>query len=116
VAVFAAGNEGHVSPAGEAISPRYIPSLTGWLSVISLDPAAITIDANGNKTGDVQSVSVFSNLAQGAELFSIAAPGSNIYSLDAAGSGTGYKLDSGTSMAAPYVSGGLARSSRRSPG
>jgi len=108
LAVFAAGNEGHVSPAGEAISPRYIPSLTGWLSVISLDPAAITIEANGNKTGDVQSVSVFSNLAQGAELFSIAAPGSNIYSLDAAGTGTGYKLDSGTSMAAPYVSGGLA--------
>jgi autotransporter-associated beta strand protein len=108
VAVFSAGNEGHISPEAEPLAPRYYAALRGWLSVVSVDPAAITIDAAGNKTGDVQSVSVFSNLAQGAELFTVAAPGSNINSLDATGSGTGYRLDSGTSMAAPYVSGSLA--------
>jgi len=105
--VFAAGNAGSNSPCLEAILPRYYPELTSWLNVVSLDAAGITIDANGNKTGDVQSVSVFSNLAAGAQLFSVAAPGSNIYSLDAA-SGTGYTFMSGTSMAAPYVSGALA--------
>jgi autotransporter-associated beta strand protein len=108
VVVFSAGNEGHASPALEAIAPRYIPDLKGWLNVVSMDTSAITWDAGGNKIGDVQVVSVFSNLSQGAALFSVTAPGSNIYSLNSAGTGTGYTLMSGTSMAAPYVSGALA--------
>ena len=104
--VFAAGNAGHQSPQLEGILPRYNPALTGWINVVSIDPAAITIDANGQLTGDVQTASIFSNLATGAQLFTVAAPGSNINSLDAI-SGTGYRLMSGTSMAAPYVSGAL---------
>jgi autotransporter-associated beta strand protein len=106
--VFAAGNDGHVSPEIDAILPRYYPSLTGWLSVVCLDTAAITTNASGVKTGDVQSVGVFSNLAAGAQLFTVSAPGIDINSLDAASPGTGYRLLSGTSMAAPYVSGALA--------
>lgn len=105
--VFAGGNSGRRSPEVGSVLPRYYPELTGWINVVSLDPAGITIDAAGHKTGDVRSVSIFSNLAGGAQDFTVAAPGSDINSLDATGSGTGYRLLSGTSMAAPYVSGAL---------
>ena len=63
-------------------------------------------EVGGKKILSAASIPWFTNLARGAELFTVMAPGSNIYSLDS--SNNGYMLDSGTSMAAPVVSGALA--------
>ena len=49
---------------------------------------------------------MFTNLATGSELYTVMAPGSEINSLNAADNG--YMMESGTSMAAPVVSGALA--------
>lgn len=108
VFVFSSGNEGHPSPGmGQASLPRFGGSKLGnWLSVGSLNIKGITSDESGGLVVSPSSVSWFSNLAQGAELFTVMAPGSNIYSLNA--ETNGYMLDSGTSMAAPVVSGALA--------
>lgn len=109
VFVFAAGNEGHTSPGiGMASLPRFGGSdLVNWLSVGSVNPSGISRDeASGELVLKPHAVSWFSNLAQGTELFTVMAPGSNIYSLNA--TTNGYKLESGTSMATPVVSGALA--------
>ena len=83
--------------------PRYAPDLTGWISVVSLNIAGITTATDGTRTIGPSGVSYFSNLGSKAYLWTVAAPGSNINSLNA--TTNGYMLDSGTSMAAPYVSG-----------
>lgn len=109
VFVFASGNEGHPSPG---MSPASLPRFHGsdlgnWLNVGALNVSGISRDAaSGELVLKPHAVSMFSNLAQGAELFTVMAPGSNIYSLNAATNG--YFLESGTSMAAPVVSGALA--------
>lgn len=108
VMVFAAGNDGMNSPALDALLPRYSGSdLRNWLSVGALDSACITRTSDGTTfTLSPGAVSWFSDLAAGAELWTVMAPGSQIISLNA--STNGYMPDSGTSMAAPVVSGALA--------
>lgn len=103
VIVFAAGNSTKIAPSVEGMMPRYVPSLTAWISVVSLNIAGITTASDGKRTISPSGVSSFSNLASKASIWSVAAPGSKINSLDA--STNGYTLLSGTSMAAPYVSG-----------
>lgn len=87
--------------------------LSNWISVGSLNSNSISRDDSGKLVLKSSAVSVFSNLAQGAELFTVYAPGSNIYSLAAATNG--YMLNSGTSMAAPVVSGALALAAQAYP-
>lgn len=103
VVVFAAGNSTMIAPSVEGMMPRYVPSLTAWISVVSLNIAGITTASDGTRTISPSGVSSFSNLASKASIWSVAAPGSKINSLDA--NTNGYILLSGTSMAAPYVSG-----------
>ncbi len=103
VVVFAAGNNSMIAPSVEGMMPRYAPDLTGWISVVSLNIAGITTATDGTRTIGPSGVSYFSNLGSKAYLWTVAAPGSNINSLNA--TTNGYMLDSGTSMAAPYVSG-----------
>lgn len=105
--VFAAGNDGAAIPSQEAIFPRFAGAgnLPAWLSVGSLDAAGIRYDDTGRMVLDTTAVSTFTNFARGAELWTVMAPGSTILSVDAEG---GYKYMSGTSMAAPMVSGAAA--------
>lgn len=105
VMVFAAGNDTKMAPSIEGALPRYIPDLKAWISVISLDTANITTDLDGKRTISATGVSPFSDLGFRAQLWSVSAPGSGINSLNSANNG--YTLMSGTSMAAPYVSGAL---------
>ncbi|MGI6657693.1 MAG: S8 family serine peptidase [Desulfobulbus sp.] len=103
VIVFAAGNNSKIAPSGEGMMPRYVPELTSWISVVSLNIAGITTAPDGTRTIGPSGVSWFSNLGSKASLWTVAAPGHSINSLDAATNG--YIQFSGTSMAAPYVSG-----------
>lgn len=103
VIVFAAGNDSMIAPSVEGMMPRYAPDLKGWISAVSLNIAGITTATDGTRTIGPSGVSYFSNLGSKAYLWTVAAPGSNINSLNA--TTNGYMLGSGTSMAAPYVSG-----------
>ena len=103
VVVFAAGNSTMIAPSVEGMMPRYVPDLKGWINVVSLNIAGITTAPGGTRTIGPSGVSYFSNLGSKASLWTVAAPGSYINSLNAATNG--YMLASGTSMAAPYVSG-----------
>ncbi len=105
VIVFAAGNDTFMAPAFQGSLPRYLPDLKAWLSVISLDISGIETAADGTRTISPTGISWFSNLGHKAQLWSVSAPGSDINSLNA--TNNGYTLMSGTSMAAPYVSGTL---------
>ncbi|WP_370612113.1 autotransporter domain-containing protein [Citrobacter meridianamericanus] len=105
--VFAAGNYGHRGPSIPAAFPAFLPDLKNWLSVVALDSTdgRISLESDGKtmRLSD-SAVPVYSDLAMGAEEFSLAAPGTWINSVNASG---GYVDSTGTSMAAPYVSGTL---------
>ena len=109
VFVFASGNEGHTYPKFPSATPRYMGQgdLANWINVGAIN-ANKGVTQNDDRTLELNAASIpfFTNLARGSELYTVMAPGSNIYSLNAADNG--YMLDSGTSMAAPVVSGALA--------
>ncbi len=103
--VWAAGNEGMMSPTEEGLMPRYMgSSLSNWLSVGSLNSSVITRQADGNLLMAPGGFSYYSNQAAGAELWTVFAPGTQIYSADATDV-NGFMKSNGTSMAAPVVSG-----------
>ena len=102
--VFAASNSGNLGPISPASYPTFYPEATAWLSVMALDPSKVTIDSQGKKTLGDEAIANFSNLAFGAEEYSLLAPGVDINSINSANL-DGYTLMSGTSMAAPYVTG-----------
>lgn len=106
LAVVAAANDGWVSPSFMGMLPRYYGSELGnWVTVVSLNPLDAT-RKDGKISLGPTGLSLFSNIARGAELFTVSAPGGYISAADAVTNG--YTIKSGTSMATPQVSGAAA--------
>lgn len=75
------------------------------LRSVSLNPLE-QLRRDGKITTWATGLSLFSNIARGAELFTVSAPGGYISAADAVTNG--YTIKSGTSMATPQVSGAAA--------
>ncbi|MDD6161871.1 MAG: S8 family serine peptidase [Campylobacteraceae bacterium] len=114
--VFAAGNEGMSSPGIFATLPSYNEKLHSFLVVGAVDSNEITKKGDELVLNGV-SVPLFSNGFKGAINYALMAPGNNVLAANAA-YGLRDELNikdkkefikiSGTSQAAPYVSGAAA--------
>jgi subtilisin family serine protease len=98
ISVFAAGNDGEDQPSAECQTMAFNTDI----SAVSVCVVAVSHSSLGTDNGHLAS---FSNKCGKVSSYCIAAPGDRIYSLTESGS---YTFSSGTSMAAPMVSGGLA--------
>ena len=104
--IFASGNDGMYDPGLGGASIPWIMgngNCNNLLSVGSLSGANIDRSDSGKLQLGPAAVSSFSNLAYTNSLYTVFAPGDQVLSLQA--STNGYMYDSGTSMAAPVVSG-----------
>ncbi|KAA0696881.1 hypothetical protein DT594_06085 [Halopseudomonas laoshanensis] len=93
--VWATGNEGRDQPLVFAALPQLYPELQyNWVAVTSVD-------------SDTGTLSSFANACGAAAEWCVAAPGTNIVS-SYIGANNTFAIASGTSMATPAVTGGLA--------
>ena len=105
--VFAAGNQAGLAPGDPILSQMRDPTKNGHiLNVVNIESDHLFEEGqfiHGNVNASVEG----SNMGLFAALWTIAAPGTNIVSASA-GTADGSITMTGTSMAAPHVSGALA--------
>lgn len=105
--VYAAGNEGNTGPTYDNTIGIFEPSVkNNILSVTAIDQTCLTKGEDGALEGS-RFMTTFSDLAKYVEDNTVAAAGLNIWSANSDFAATGEidKAESGTSMAAPFVSG-----------
>ncbi|MDL0095794.1 S8 family serine peptidase [Campylobacter vicugnae] len=118
LSVFAAGNEGIISPGLMGLIPYYDESMRSFITVGALDSTHIT-KKDGKFEISLEGATYYSNGLKGAYNFGLVAPGTNIKNVNGSyGEDIGilstkidndkYRKLSGTSMAAPMVTGAAA--------
>ncbi|MDY2585683.1 S8 family serine peptidase [Helicobacter sp.] len=113
LSVFAAGNEGMLSPSLQASLPSLDESVQSWLAVGALDSS--NIQREGDKLiVSPRGVVDFSNGFKDAINYGITAAGYGVNNVDSSKK-DGYSKKSGTSMAAPVVSGAAALVAEKYP-
>ena len=94
IQVWATGNDGYDNPTWRAAMPYYWSETSDvWLAVVNIDSSGVE-SSSSNRCGV-------------AAAYCIAAPGTNIYSTYKNGD-SNFAYMSGTSMAAPHVTGAIA--------
>ncbi|ATY89783.1 autotransporter domain-containing protein [Pectobacterium atrosepticum] len=109
--VFAAGNEGHLTPSIISGLPTLLDAYgientiaNNWLNVVAYDPS--------QRPSSAAFIAPFSNLGLGSSAYTLLAPGVNIVSTTDANNTDTF---SGTSFATPYVSGVAALAAEAFP-
>ncbi|WP_096018607.1 S8 family serine peptidase [Campylobacter lanienae] len=132
LSVFASGNEGIISPGIMALAPYYDEEIRSIIVVTALDSSQISKNSDGkfvmtsNNIRDyVSGPTPYANGLKGVYNFSLAAPGTNINSVNASYNvyddifnrldKNQYRVSSGTSMAAPVVTGAAALVAQKFP-
>ena len=118
LSVFAAGNEGIISPGLMGLIPYYDESMRSFITVGALDSSKITKNDKGQFVISLEDVTLYSNGLKGAYNFGLVAPGTNIKNVNASYNTKDpisgrldknlYRTSSGTSQAAPMVTAAAA--------
>lgn len=124
LSVFAAGNEGIISPGLMGLIPYYDESMRSFITVGALDSAHIT-KKDGKFEISLLGATLYSNGLKGAYNFSLVAPGTDIKNVNASYQQpdpiTGkldndkYRTSKGTSQATPMVTGAAALVAEKFP-
>ena len=102
ISVFAAGNDGDDEPSAECQTMKY----NSDINKVSVCVVAASFSANGSGNSQGKGLlATFSDKCGSVAAYCITAPGDGIWNTSYLG---GHVTKSGTSMAAPMVSGGLA--------
>lgn len=111
LSVFAAGNEGIISPGLMGLIPYYDESMRSFITVGALDSSKITKNDKGQFVINLEGATLYSNGLKGAYNFGLVAPGTNIKNVNASYGVTTtnkYRTSSGTSQATPMVTAAAA--------
>lgn len=118
LSVFAAGNEGIISPGLMGLIPYYDESMRSFITVGALDSSKITKNDKGQFVISLEGVTLYSNGLKGTYNFGLVAPGTNIKNVNASYNTKDpisgrldknlYRTSSGTSQAAPMVTAAAA--------
>lgn len=118
LSVFAAGNEGIISPGLMGLIPYYDESMRSFITVGALDSSKITKNDKGQFVISLEGVTLYSNGLKGAYNFGLVAPGTNIKNVNASYNTKDpisgrldknlYRTSSGTSQATPMVTAAAA--------
>lgn len=118
LSVFAAGNEGIISPGLMGLIPYYDESMRSFITVGALDSANITKNSDGKFEISLKGATLYSNGLKGAYNFGLVAPGTNIKNVNSSYNTNDpisgrldknlYRTSSGTSQATPMVTAAAA--------